>query len=308
MDPLLSVFMSLSRKNYVLGEYISVMIDRIILNIPSDPGGSALGGLTRWLFTTPAMADPRIHAGNPAEELTRTSILVDCRLLPRGVVNSDIYLGERFRLADPARGSLEEMEATFRILAFNVATGKPLAGAFIPKMGFRYPYVMIAVNEEVCLDDRGELDMRRAERVRRALEQVYWDLLEPSIITAAKANAKLLLASRERILQDRRMSSCWMGAGRFGSQSNYSLGAWLYAIEKCPEKFVEGDYVCTSFSGSPGTGFTVRVMVNIHNGTQKLVRGGGFWKMHKTLEEGSRLYPTDKNALPMTIVVEMLNI
>ncbi len=116
----------------------------------------------------------------------------------------------------------------------------------------------------------------------------------------------LLYANRERIWSDPLLYGSDIGVSTYGNNGKVGLGAVLYAIDAHPELFHIGNARIVSFYGSPLSGTTVNLAVDLQNGDTFSIKGGNFIAKIRALNAAAAVYPRSAAALPLDDVIVFL--
>lgn len=293
------------------------MIDRIVLNILDD---RLTGTATDWLFATASLGDPRIrpvfHENDASvadirRELTPSSLLVDCHSFPPELSDVDVCIGVNGDWSAPGKELVSRVSDPFERRGYKVGVNTPYANSFAPHMPFHYPSVMIEVNKGTYLDGNGELDLKKATKLKEAIGEMYSMILddELALLEIYKNSFPLLFRNRERIWSDPRMACSEVVGFRILGKMHVSLGAILRAIEDSGDLFRYGpDGVVCYFAGNPMTGTTTNRVADLRTGRVSTRKDGSFHARAVAIRSALRTYPVSrKGTLPLTVIIGKLS-
>ena len=246
-----------------------------------------------------------VHVENLRQELTQTSLLMDCHSFPPDLSDVEICIGVNSNCSRPDDKLLSDIRDIFSMQGYCVALNSPYSNSFAPKMPFRYPSVMIEVNKRTYLNEHGGIDPAKAERLRSALKKLYARILDSDNFTLYEQNFPMFYEQRERIWQNPRyFSSVVIKNSLFGE---VSLGAILKAIDQYPQLFrYKDDELVYDFVGNPMTGTCSNYIVNIRNGHVTKWRGVSFLEKVRIVRKTCIQFPTSQNALPLPCIIAAL--
>ena len=105
--------------------------------------------------------------------LCPSSFLLDCHSFPSDLSDIDVCIGYNDDWSRPEDEILFQTEAVFKDLGFKTGLNHPYSNSLSPKMPFAYQSMMIELNKKTYLNDVGELDCDKMERVLIAIRNVY---------------------------------------------------------------------------------------------------------------------------------------
>ncbi len=290
------------------------MIDRIVLYLTDK--------VTGWLFSTAAITDPRIRpvcsaaAGGPCDEgsirreLTPSSLLLDCRPFDAGSSDARICVSVGRGWSRQCRDMLDASVRAFPERGYKVARNGPLSNPYAPGMEPGYLSLMIEVDKGTFLMPNDDLDMEKAGRLQGAIAAFYTSVLDnqANITETYRRYFPLFHACRERIWSEPRFFSAPIPQYFLNVKTPASLGAYLKAVETRPDLFRTGEgHVICQYWGSPMSGATTNVVINLRTGKTREWSGGGYHAKSIAWRDELKAYPVRKeSALPLAVIAEML--
>ena len=251
------------------------------------------------------------HMENLRRELTPSSLLVDCYSFPPELSDVDVCIGVNGDWSAPGKELVSRVSDPFERRGYKVGVNTPYANSFAPHMPFHYPSVMIEVNKGTYLDGNGELDLKKATKLKEAIGEMYSMILddELALLEIYKNSFPLLFRNRERIWSDPRMACSEVVGFRILGKMHVSLGAVLKAIEDGGDLFRYGpDGVVCYFAGNPMTGATTNRVADLRTGRVSTRKDGSFHARAVAIRSALRTYPVSrKGTLPLTVIIGKLS-
>ena len=106
------------------------------------------------------------------------TLLVDCHSFPADLSDVEVCIGVNDDWSRPDGGLLDRVLGRFRDRGYRTEVNNPYSNSVTPSCGFRYRSLMIEVNKGVYLNQRNNLDMKRALRLRAVIESLLLSLIE----------------------------------------------------------------------------------------------------------------------------------
>ena len=259
--------------------------------------GEKEGIVTRWYDS---------HVENLRGELTPTSLLVDCHSFPPDLSDADVFIGVN---GDWSAPGTELVSDIFEKRGYKAAVKTSDAKVFSPEMPFRYPAVMVDLNKGTYLGENGDLDLKKASKLKDAIGAMYSMILddERALLEVYKNNFPLLYRNRERIWENPRMACSEVMGFRILGKTRVSLGAVLKAVEDGGGLFRKGSGVICYYFGSPLTGTTVNRVVDLRTGRISTLKDSGFIHKSVAITRALKTFPALRSGtLPLNVIIEKL--
>lgn len=288
---------------------------------------------TGFLFGTAALTDPRIrpvifpwsrfycdvgspelnefnlvyldHQAKVMQELTPTSLLIDCHSFPSDLSDVEVCIGVNVDWSQPDKDLLDLVYHLFERKGYKVGFNRPCAGSYAPEIPFKYPSLKIALNKSTYLDTDGNLDNGKAGKMKLAIEQFFDAVFRPWLVETFLVNWQLFYDNREKIWANPRMASALTGKVYYNGRP-ITIGGYLAAVDEYPDLFVHKNSVVISFAGSLFSGACECSLMNLKTRKKTTWREGTFHSRRKAMEEVHARFPVSEGALPLSIVAEML--
>lgn len=244
------------------------------------------------------------HMAAVMNELTPTSILINCHSFPSDLSDAEVCIGINSNWSVPDKMLLTSIRHHFERRGYKTEFNDPYSYSYAPEMYFPYPSLMIGFNRSTYMTPDGELDHTKAELLRLSIEQLYDRILSPWVHGIYKTHFRLLYENREQILRNARMSSATVGMAVFGT--DITLGIMLSAIEDNPEVFCRKDSIIFTFNGNPLSGTASNTMMNMKTGKVSTYLDSNLKAMREAIVRAAQKITAIKGSLPLSTVVEML--